>query len=42
MEERDNFAGAIAGTAMLIIAISTITYFMRGFYECTTLDAGLR
>ncbi|CAG8928199.1 unnamed protein product [Penicillium salamii] len=33
MEERANFAGAIAGMAMLIIGISTITYFMRGFYE---------
>lgn len=33
MEERNNFAGAIAGMAMLIIAFSTITYFMRRYYE---------
>ncbi|KAJ5705861.1 hypothetical protein N7536_001550 [Penicillium majusculum] len=33
MEEVDNFAGAIAGFAMVIIGFSTITYFMRGYYE---------
>ncbi|CAG8904680.1 unnamed protein product [Penicillium nalgiovense] len=30
MEGVDNFAGAIAGFAMVIIGFSTITYFMRG------------
>lgn len=34
MEGVDNFAGAIAGFAMVIIGFSTITYFMRGYYEC--------
>ncbi|KAJ5177779.1 FAD-binding 8 [Penicillium coprophilum] len=33
MEETSNFAGAIAGFAMVIIGFSTITYFMRGYYE---------
>lgn len=33
MQEVKNFAGAIAGLAMVIIGLSTITYFMRGFYE---------
>lgn len=33
MAEEENFAGAIAGFAMVIIGFSTITYFMRGYYE---------
>ncbi|KGO74387.1 FAD-binding 8 [Penicillium italicum] len=33
MKEVNNFAGAIAGFAMVIIGFSTITYFMRGYYE---------
>ncbi|KAJ5607288.1 hypothetical protein N7537_003907 [Penicillium hordei] len=33
MKEVHNFAGAIAGFAMVIIGFSTITYFMRGYYE---------
>ncbi|KAJ5213470.1 hypothetical protein N7449_000639 [Penicillium cf. viridicatum] len=33
MKEVENFAGAIAGFAMVIIGFSTITYFMRGYYE---------
>ncbi|KAJ5770256.1 uncharacterized protein N7511_002307 [Penicillium nucicola] len=33
MAEAANFSGAIAGTAMVIIGISTITYFMHGYYE---------
>ncbi|KAJ5776867.1 hypothetical protein N7520_000113 [Penicillium odoratum] len=33
MQERKNFSGAIAGTAMVIIGFSTFTYFMRGYYE---------
>jgi hypothetical protein len=33
MTEAKNFSGAIAGMAMVIIGLSTITYFMRGFYE---------
>ncbi|KAJ5952097.1 FAD-binding 8 [Penicillium vulpinum] len=33
MKETKNFAGAIAGLAMVIIGFSTITYLMRGHYE---------
>ncbi|KAJ6013726.1 hypothetical protein N7540_008317 [Penicillium herquei] len=33
MTERKNYCGAIAGMAMVIIGVSTITYFMRGYYE---------
>ncbi|KAJ5817621.1 FAD-binding 8 [Penicillium robsamsonii] len=33
MKETSNFAGAIAGFAMVIIGFSTVTYFMRGYYE---------
>lgn len=33
MKETNNFAGPIAGTAMVIIGFSTITYFMRAYYE---------
>ncbi|KXG47340.1 FAD-binding 8 [Penicillium griseofulvum] len=33
MQETSNYAGAIAGFAMVIIGLSTITYFMRGYYE---------
>lgn len=33
LEEVENFAGPIAGFAMVIIGFSTITYFMRGYYE---------
>lgn len=33
MAERSNYAGAIAGMAILIIAFSTITHFMRRYYE---------
>jgi hypothetical protein len=33
MSEPTNFSGPIAGTAMVIIGLSTITYFMRGYYE---------
>lgn len=33
MEESKNFAGAIAGFAMVIIGFSTIKYFMHGYYE---------
>ena len=33
MEESKNVAGAIAGMAMAIIGVSTITYFMRANYE---------
>jgi polyferredoxin len=33
MKETENFCGSIAGMAMVIIGLSTITYFMRGFYE---------
>jgi Na+-transporting methylmalonyl-CoA/oxaloacetate decarboxylase gamma subunit len=33
MKETENFCGPIAGMAMVIIGLSTITYFMRGFYE---------
>ncbi|KAJ5921484.1 hypothetical protein N7466_009810 [Penicillium verhagenii] len=33
MSERKDYAGAIAGTAMVIIAFSTITYFTRRYYE---------
>ncbi|CAI7633256.1 unnamed protein product [Penicillium manginii] len=33
MQEVKNFAGAIAGLAMVLIGLSTITYLMRGYYE---------
>ncbi|OQE83086.1 hypothetical protein PENNAL_c0034G00560 [Penicillium nalgiovense] len=33
MKEHEIFVGPIAGCAMLIIGFSTITYFMRGYYE---------
>lgn len=33
MEKRKNYAGAIAGFSMVIIGLSTITYFMRRHYE---------
>ncbi|QQK44079.1 FAD-binding 8 [Penicillium digitatum] len=33
MKEVNNYTGAIACCAMLIIGISTITYFMRRYYE---------
>lgn len=33
MAKAKNFAGAIAGLAMVIIGLSTITKFMRNFYE---------
>jgi hypothetical protein len=33
MEKRKNYAGAIAGLAMVIIGFSTITYSMRRHYE---------
>ncbi|CAI7584936.1 unnamed protein product [Penicillium glandicola] len=33
MQDSQNFSGAIAGFAMVIIGFSTITYFMRGYYE---------
>ena len=33
MAEKKNFAGAIAGMAMLIIGLSTITFLMRNTYE---------
>jgi cytochrome bd-type quinol oxidase subunit 2 len=33
MKESKNFAGAIAGMAMVIIGMSTITYIMRAHYE---------
>lgn len=33
MAKRKNFAGAIAGMAMLIIALSTINFLMRNTYE---------
>ncbi|KAJ5250642.1 hypothetical protein N7489_001052 [Penicillium chrysogenum] len=33
MKEHEIFVGPIAGCAMLIIGLSTITYFMRRYYE---------
>ncbi|KAJ5263505.1 hypothetical protein N7478_011110 [Penicillium angulare] len=33
MRIRKNYAGVIAGTAMVIIGLSTITYFTRRYYE---------
>ncbi|CAG8909126.1 unnamed protein product [Penicillium egyptiacum] len=33
MKEREIFVGPIAGCAMIIIGLSTIKYFMRGYYE---------
>jgi cytochrome bd-type quinol oxidase subunit 2 len=33
MQEVKNFAGAIAGLAMVLVGLSTITYLMRGYYE---------
>ncbi|GAB1200385.1 hypothetical protein APSETT444_009756 [Aspergillus pseudonomiae] len=36
MEESKNVAGAIAGMAMVIIGVSTITYFMRANYELSS------
>ena len=33
MKETQNFTGAIAGTSMVIIGFSTITFFMRKYYE---------
>ena len=33
MRETRNLAGAIAGLAMVIIGLSTVSYIMRGSYE---------
>lgn len=35
MRETENLAGAIAGLAMVIIGLSTISWVMRRYYECT-------
>lgn len=38
MREKENLAGGIAGLAMVIIGLSTISWLVRRYYECASED----